>query len=146
MRRIQCAAPRKVHRHERRRCRLSERNRGRRDGQRRTLLLITPTCLEKLTLADGTSNTIALVESTDAVIWTKPDEILIEQDEAPIPSLGAIPNSPYFIATHFDGANHLYKRVSGSNPVINSWYYRLLRQMIGWKDGFNLDPSSILVR
>lgn len=102
--------------------------------------------LEQLTLADGTSNTIAVVESTDAVIWTKPDEILIEHDEAPIPGLGAIPNSPYFVATHFDGANHLYKRVTGSNAVVNSWYYRYLRQMIGWKDGFNLDTSSIMVR
>ncbi|MFT3883520.1 MAG: sigma-70 family RNA polymerase sigma factor [Gemmatales bacterium] len=102
--------------------------------------------LEQLTLADGTSNTIAVVESTDAVFWTKPDEILIEHDEAPVPSLGAIPNSPYFVATHFDGANHLYKRVVGNNPVANSWYYRYLRQMIGWKDGFNLDTSSILVR
>lgn len=102
--------------------------------------------LEKLTLADGTSNTIAVVESTDAVIWTKPDEILIEHDESPIPSLGAIPNSPYFVATHFDGANHLYKRVSSNNTVITSWYYRCLRQMIGWKDGMNNDVSSILIR
>lgn len=101
--------------------------------------------LGQLTVADGTSNTIALVEASDAVIWTKPDELIIEHDEAPIPSLGASPNSPYFVACHFDAANHLYKRVKG--PVAaNETYYKILRQMIGWKDGMNYDPSPIQVR
>lgn len=102
------------------------------------------TTLGRMTVADGTSNTIAIVEATEPVIWTKPEEIVLANDEADIPSLGAMPDSPYFIAVHWDGASHLYRRTG--ERMSREGYLRLLRQQIGWKDGMNFDVSGILVR
>ena len=102
--------------------------------------------LEQLSKYDGNANTIAIVEATQPVIWTKPEELLIEHDETTIPSLGAIPNKDYFVAVHFDGEAHLYKRVFGGSLETQKDYYKLLRQQIGWKDGMNYDVSSILIR
>ncbi len=97
-----------------------------------------------MTVADGTSNTISIVEATESVIWTKPEEIVLNNDESDIPSLGAMPNSPYFIAVHWDGASHLYRRTG--ERLSREGYLRLLRQQIGWNDGMNNDVSGILVR
>lgn len=97
-----------------------------------------------MAVADGTSNTISIVEATEPVIWTKPEEIVVANDEADIPSLGAMPNSPYFIAVHWDGASHLYRRTG--ERLSREGYLRLLRQQIGWNDGMNNDVSGILVR
>lgn len=108
----------------------------------------TPT-LGQMTVADGTSNTIAIVEATDAVVWTKPDELVIEHDEAPIPSLGAIASKHYFVAMHFDGTAGLYKGAAYTDDkmvIAKEWHNRLLRQLIGWKDGINNDITPIKLR
>lgn len=56
------------------------------------------------TVADGTSNTLALVEVTTdlAVPWTKPDDIAIDFDDPTKPFRGARPGG--FLAATMDGA------------------------------------------
>jgi hypothetical protein len=46
---------------------------------------------------DGTSNTILIVESADAVTWTKPDELPYDPNK-PLPRLGLQPGRPYLVA------------------------------------------------
>lgn len=102
------------------------------------------TTLGQITVNDGTSNTIAIVEAEEAVIWTKPDEIELADDSSEIPKLGAMPASPYFIAVHWDGASHLYRKQG--ERMSREGTMKLLRQQIGWKDGMNFDVSGIVVR
>lgn len=41
-------------------------------------------------IADGTSNTFAFVEAAEPVIWTKPDDILVDYKQKILPKLGGI--------------------------------------------------------
>ena len=57
---------------------------------------------------DGTSNTIMIVEASDPVEWTKPEELLFEPTK-PLPKLGK--QSPDgFLAAMGDGSVHFMKR------------------------------------
>lgn len=46
-----------------------------------------PTPNRILDFTDGTSNTIVVAEAADPVVWTKPDDLFVEQDK-PLPKLG----------------------------------------------------------
>jgi hypothetical protein len=73
---------------------------------------------------DGTANTILIVEATDAVTWTKPDELPYDPNK-PLPSLGLRPGGP-FAAALADGE---IRRIA---PTISE---RTLRAAITPADG-----------
>ncbi len=50
---------------------------------------------------EGSENTIMIVEATEAVIWTKPDELIYDSRE-PLPPLG-FRSQKYFLAVMVDG-------------------------------------------
>jgi hypothetical protein len=41
-------------------------------------------------ITDGTSNTILIVEASQAVIWTKPDDVLLPRNSKRAPKLGGM--------------------------------------------------------
>ncbi len=73
---------------------------------------------------DGPENTIALVEATDAVPWTKPDELDYNPD-GPLPPLG-LPQRKGILVGMADGSIHFVPR--DLNPVL--WH-----RAIQYKDG-----------
>lgn len=96
--------------------------------------------LGQLTVADGTSNTMILAEARKGVPWTKPEDLLIEHDQAPLPELGAVPNGDDFLAAFGDGSVRDLKRTLDDKELAT----KLLRQLIGYKDGMNFDTSPIM--
>jgi len=65
---------------------------------------------ELSTVTDGTSQTILVVESSEPVEWTKPDDLTFDPAAAPS-LLGAGSSHPsLFQAAHADGSVHVYKK------------------------------------
>ncbi len=93
------------------------------------------TTLMQISATDGTSNTLCVVEATNPVIWTKPDDIMIDEDiedlKKPAPQLGANPEEDTCVVVFADGSARHMKR---SLPDAAK-YKRLLRTYIGFKDG-----------
>jgi hypothetical protein len=95
--------------------------------------------LQELSKEDGTSNTILLAEARRSVPWSKPEDLLVEHDSAALPTVGAAAKGDDFFAVFCDGAVQLVRRMQGEkDPGI-----MLLRQIIGYKDGWNYDTTSI---
>jgi len=95
--------------------------------------------LQQLTVADGTSNTVLFAEARQSVPWTKPEDLLIADDNDPLPPLGAIPTGDDFLAAFGDGSVRLIYR---TRPDAQ-WATKLLRQIIGYNDGMNFDTTPI---
>lgn len=93
---------------------------------------------------DGTGNTLFIAEASDSVPWTKPDEILIEHDECILPQFGANAKSPYFVAVAANGDTFVILKRSEKVSVSPDRCDRLLRQMIGYSDGYFDDVTPIL--
>jgi hypothetical protein len=53
--------------------------------------------LKLLQITDGTSNTVAVAEARDPVIWTKPDELAYDAAK-PVPKLGGVFDSGFHVA------------------------------------------------
>ena len=66
-------------------------------------------------IADGTSNTILIVESARPVPWTRPEDLPFDADE-PLPDLGN-PAEGSFNAAFCDGAVHTIKRSAGEDLI-----------------------------
>lgn len=96
--------------------------------------------LGQLTVQDGTSNTIMIAEASNAVIWTKPDDILIEDDDMKLPKLGCVPDEDDFLVAFGDASIRAVRR---SLPNAKE-HEQLLRQLIGRRDGMNQDVRSIM--
>lgn len=96
--------------------------------------------LGQLTVQDGTSNTLGIAESAKAVVWTKPEDMVIEHDAAPLPKLGCVAGEDDFGGVFFDGSVRFIRRSLRDQQE----YEKLLRQIIGYKDGSNFDTSPIV--
>jgi hypothetical protein len=64
--------------------------------------------LQRISAADGVSNTIGIVEAAQSVPWTKPDELSVP-DKGPLPKLGAL-RPDRFHAVFLDNAVRSFKR------------------------------------
>ncbi len=96
--------------------------------------------LGQVTAKDGTSNTIAVTEATTPVEWTKPQDLVLEHDDAPLPKLGIRPNTNEFLIVTVTGDT---KRIRRTLPDMNE-HTRILKQMIGWKDGQKFKMERII--
>ncbi|MFT3882270.1 MAG: DUF1559 domain-containing protein [Gemmatales bacterium] len=96
--------------------------------------------LGQLTVQDGASNTIMIAESSNPVIWTKPDDIVIEDDTMRLPKLGCVPDEDDFLVAFGDGTIRAIRRTL---PNANE-HEKLLRQLIGRRDGMNQDVGPIM--
>jgi hypothetical protein len=101
--------------------------------------------LGQLSVQDGTSNTIAVIEADRAVPWTKPEDVVIDamiEDEAkPLPKFGGgHPEEDTFLVAFSDGSVRSIKKSLADAKQ----YKRLLRQLIGRKDGENEDIAPII--
>jgi hypothetical protein len=63
-------------------------------------------------ITDGAANTILVAEATNAVVWTKPEDMAFNRN-GPLPSLG-LPENDYFTMMTADGTVHLVKKTT--NP------------------------------
>ncbi|MFO0815144.1 MAG: DUF1559 domain-containing protein [Gemmatales bacterium] len=96
--------------------------------------------LGQLTVQDGTSNTMMVAESANAVIWTKPDDMTIEGDDMPLPKLGCVPDETDFFVVFGDASVRAVRRTLDDVKL----HERLLRQMIGRRDGRNENTDPIM--
>jgi RNA polymerase sigma factor (sigma-70 family) len=83
-------------------------------------------------IADGTSNTLMVVEAGEPVPWTKPQELPYQKDKA-LPALGGILDGD-FCALVADGSVHVMDR----NPNA-----RLMHLFIQRSDGITFYPSDL---
>jgi hypothetical protein len=81
-----------------------------------------------------------LAEARKGVLWTKPEDLLIEHDQAPLPELGAVPNGDDFLAVFGDGSVRDLKRTLDDKELAT----KLLRQLIGYKDGMTFDLTPLM--
>lgn len=96
--------------------------------------------LGQLTVQDGTSNTIMIAESSNPVIWTKPDDIVIEDDTMRLPKLGCVPDEDDFFVAFGDASIRAIRRTLANTQE----HEKLLRQLIGRRDGMNQDVGPIM--
>ena len=96
--------------------------------------------LGQMTVRDGTSNTLMIVETSQAVPWTKPADVELPPDDKPLPVFGARPDAKSFPAAWGDGSvRHIFKTLPN-----RKLHERLLRQIIGWNDGEHQDTNDII--
>lgn len=95
--------------------------------------------LGQLTVQDGTSNTICLAEATIPVEWTKPSDLNWEHDDAPLPKLGIRPGDNFNVAFGDGSIRQIKKKIDDMDK-----HTRLMKQLIGRKDGMNEDVSPIV--
>ncbi|MBL8822514.1 MAG: DUF1559 domain-containing protein [Planctomycetia bacterium] len=100
-----------------------------------------PLTLGQLTVQDGTSNTIMIAEAAKPVIWTKPDDMEILGDDQPLPKLGSVPDEDDLLVAFGDASVRAIKR---SLPNAKE-YEKLMRQLIGRRDGMYEDTDPIMV-
>jgi RNA polymerase sigma factor (sigma-70 family) len=62
-------------------------------------------------IKDGTSNTLAVIEAKDAVIWTKPADLKLPKEGDKLPAVGGMFKSGFHVLL-FDGSVHFF----GPNP------------------------------
>ncbi len=85
--------------------------------------------LSDVTNADGTSNTIMIVEAADPVPWTKPDDL--DFDAKKLPPLGCFPDRVHVVFG--DRAVRVMKKKADET---------LLRQLLGFDDGGTMNTSD----
>lgn len=96
--------------------------------------------LGQLTVQDGTSNTICIVEAATPVEWTKPSDLVLANDDAALPKLGIRPGTDEFLVVFADGTvREIRKKISDMDK-----HTRLMKQLIGRRDGLNEDVSDIV--
>ena len=95
--------------------------------------------LGQLTVQDGTSNTICIAEATTPVEWTKPSDMNWEHDDAPLPKLGIRPGDTFHVAFGDGSVRQIKKKIDDMDK-----HTRLMKQLIGRKDGMNEDISAIV--
>jgi hypothetical protein len=100
-----------------------------------------PLTLGQLTVMDGTSNTIMIAEAAKPVIWTKPEDMEIAGDDTPLPKLGVVPDEDDVFVVFGDASVRTLKR---SLPDAKE-YEKLMRQLIGRRDGMNDNTDPIMV-
>lgn len=83
-------------------------------------------------IIDGTSNTILIVEANDAVVWTKPDDVVYDIRK-PIPALGGQFEHVFHVAMGDGSVRSIPKRC---DP-------KTLRAAINPADGENFDHSKL---
>ncbi|HQR07478.1 MAG TPA: DUF1559 domain-containing protein [Gemmatales bacterium] len=109
--------------------------------QFRTVFSLAPTrlTLGQLTVQDGTSNTICILEANQPVEWTKPADMLWEHDAAPLPKFGIRPGDDFNVAFGDGSVRQIKKKIDDMDK-----HTRLMKQLIGRRDGMNEDVSPIL--
>ncbi len=72
-------------------------------------------------ITDGTSNTIAIVEATRAVPWTKPEDVpFVNSPQGFSPAVLGLPGASTFTAALFDGSVRSFKKTA--NPIaLQAW-------------------------
>jgi len=115
------------------------------EGKKIKYMPIFPYAKSKVTLGylsawDGPSNTICITEATTPVEWTKPSDLVLEHDDAELPKLGIRPYSDEFLVIFADGA---VKEIKNKIDDMNK-HTRLMKQLIGRKDGMKEDVSPIV--
>jgi hypothetical protein len=94
--------------------------------------------LGQLSVQDGTSNTIMILEAAKSVPWSAPEDMVLPADDQSLPKFGANPASGKFMVCYGDGSVRFLLTTAAPET-----YQRLLRQMIGRSDG-QLDDYSVL--
>lgn len=97
--------------------------------------------LGQLSVQDGTSNTIMIAEAAKPVIWTKPGDLDVLGDDQPLPKLGSVPDEDDLLVVFGDASVRAIKR---SLPNAQE-YEKIMRQLIGRRDGMNQDTDPIMV-
>ena len=107
----------------------------------RPVFSLAPTklTLGQLTVQDGTSNTICIVEAGEPVEWTKPADLLWEHDDAPLPKLGIRPGDDFNAAFGDASVRQIKKKIDDMDK-----HTRLMKQLIGRRDGMYDDVSDIV--
>lgn len=95
--------------------------------------------LGQLTVQDGTSNTICILEANQLVEWTKPADMLWEHDDAPLPKFGIRPGDDFNVAFGDGSVRQIKKKIDDMDK-----HARLMKQLLGRKDGLNEDVSPLL--
>lgn len=114
-------------------------------GKHNTIFTAAPghfLTLGRITVADGTSNTILLAEANKAVPWTKPEDVEMPDDDKPVPVFGAKPGEAMFGTVFGDGSVRMLRRSLKDEQE----YQKLIRQLLGWNDGDNNDWSPLIER
>lgn len=108
----------------------------------RPMFSVAPTklTLGQLTVQDGTSNTVAIAEAGQPVEWTKPEDIVLQHDDAPFPKLGIRSGTDEFQVVLGDGSVRSVKKKIDDMEK----HQRLLKQLIGRRDGKNEDVKDIM--
>jgi RNA polymerase sigma factor (sigma-70 family) len=96
--------------------------------------------LGRVTMADGLANTLMIVEARHPVPWTKPEDLMIEHDSAPLPALGVIPDRDDFLAVTAERRTRTYRHTLPNKEQAA----KLLRLLIGYKDGSPVDLKPIM--
>ncbi len=91
--------------------------------------------LGMLTVQDGTSNTMGITDAASkAVPWTKPEDLLYDGTVENLPKLASPRGDQWAHSCFCDGSVRRFKVTA--NP-------KLLWQLIGRNDGFNMDVSEV---
>ncbi len=100
--------------------------------------------LGRISVADGTSNTIAVAEAHTPVIWTKPEDMVIdstiEDDTTPFKLMGVDSEWKVCLVGFVDGSVRSLKM----NAVDAKQWKQLVRAMIGYRDGEVVDLNKII--
>lgn len=79
------------------------------------------TALEWYKLPDDPSNVLLVVEATNAVPWTKPDDLIYDPDK-PLPALGGLFRKPTYLACYEIGRRDGFNACFGDGTVRFLYY------------------------
>lgn len=107
----------------------------------RTAFSLAPTklTLGQMTVQDGTSNTICIVEASKPVEWTKPADLQWDHDDAALPGMGIMQGDTFQVAFGDGSIRSIKKKIDDMDQ-----HARLMKQLIGRRDGMNEDLSPIM--
>jgi hypothetical protein len=97
--------------------------------------------LGQIVAKDGTDHTITITEATVPVEWTKPQDLNLDHDDAPLPSLGIRAGTDEFLAVSVSGKVFQIRRDAIRASEANGTVFK---QLIGWKDMQKGDLMTIL--
>jgi len=84
-------------------------------------------------MRDGSANTIMVVESREAVFWTKPEDLPFDRADS-VQSLGDV-TEQYFLALFFDGSQYAIDKEKCDAQT--------LRRLIQHADGQPVDREQL---